>query len=148
MALSVDVPPEAVAAMSSLASVAALIVAPLGGCGRCSRPGGTDARPLRATQQRPSTSRRQPQVISRGCLAFDDLVATLVLASPSLTAAFLMPLCGYLPKDSPVERIPPARRRVRVKLPLLELTCALQERAKMLAGACIHPQQPKRLFRC
>lgn len=50
VALSVDVPPEAVAAMSSLASVAELVVAPLGGCGRCSRPGGTDARPLRATQ--------------------------------------------------------------------------------------------------
>ena len=46
----VDVSPFAGAVALPLAAVAALVVDAAGGCGRCLRPGGTDARPLHATQ--------------------------------------------------------------------------------------------------
>ena len=46
----VDVSPFAGAVALPLAAVAALVVDAAGGFGRCLRPGGTDARPLHATQ--------------------------------------------------------------------------------------------------
>jgi hypothetical protein len=62
VAISLDVSPMAGAAASPLAAVAGLAVAGAGGCGRCSRPGGTDARPLHATQQEPTVHQDRPAI--------------------------------------------------------------------------------------